>query len=56
MLKIMEGSHGSYETDLVRYVELTDDEEGQMLLLARSFYRDIRCRFVGSSHLNHYNS
>ncbi|KAH8819364.1 kinase-like domain-containing protein [Xylogone sp. PMI_703] len=46
LLKIMEGNHGDYEVRLIDKLEkLTEDEETQGSLLARSFYNGIRYSF-----------
>jgi len=47
LLKMMEYSHGTYETTLMERMErLTEKEEAQMLLLMRSFYSGIKYSFV----------
>lgn len=47
LLKIMEGTHGNYETILRGRLEKpTEDEEVQMLLLEQSFYNGINFYFV----------
>ncbi|RDL37206.1 uncharacterized protein BP5553_04639 [Venustampulla echinocandica] len=52
LLKVMQHSHGDYELTLMERMEkLTEDEEAQMLLLARSFYHGIRYSFVSFVYL-----
>jgi hypothetical protein len=52
----MEGIHEDYGITLTESMEkLTEDEEAQMLLLARSFYNGIKCSLVSFIYLQSCN-